>query len=344
MILFNNDVEMLVLNKPISIEWDIFYSCNFKCLHCRNGSIYSKEFKDESYYKHLINRMSLLGSNYLTIGGGEPFLYSKLLNLIDYGDSLGFKCRVLSNGWFIEKNLHSIMESNIWGIQISLDGLKSTHEHIRGVKGSFDIATNAIRLLAENGVNVVVSMTINSLNYLEVETVAELCRDLGATGFGARPVICIGNSASNNFLDLNPIQYKESLAQIYKLQLRFKGEFPIKCGDPLFSIVNKEREKIVDSGIKVFGGCDIGLATLRVDPYGNVTPCSMLPNFILGNVFEDNLKNIWKNSPSLKVFRNKEKFTENCATCKFKYMCGGCRARALSNGNILGNDPKCFIK
>jgi len=45
-----------------------------------------------------------------------------------------------------------------------------------------------------------------------------------------------------------------------------------------------------------------------------------------------------------KALRNRDRLRGSCGTCPYKYVCGGCRARALAyTGDILGSDPGCIL-
>jgi radical SAM protein with 4Fe4S-binding SPASM domain len=77
-----------------------------------------------------------------------------------------------------------------------------------------------------------------------------------------------------------------------------------------------------------------------VEPNGDVQPCVFIP-IKIGNIREQRLVDIWRNSPVLKEIRNREKF-EGCGECEHKYICGGCRARAYGYFNDLkAPDPSC---
>ena len=51
----------------------------------------------------------------------------------------------------------------------------------------------------------------------------------------------------------------------------------------------------------------------------------------------------WKNNEILRELRNKDILEGNCGECKYRYYCGGCRARAYGyTGNYLASDPGCI--
>jgi MoaA/NifB/PqqE/SkfB family radical SAM enzyme len=82
--------------------------------------------------------------------GGEPLLYNGILGLIRYASSLGFRTGLNTNAYLIDKSLaKEICQSRLWSITISLESHKeSTHDFIRGMKGSYRKAIEAVDHLA----------------------------------------------------------------------------------------------------------------------------------------------------------------------------------------------------
>ena len=63
-----------------------------------------------------------------------------------------------------------------------------------------------------------------------------------------------------------------------------------------------------------------------MEPNGTITPCVFFKRTI-GDIRKDDFSDIW-NSKVLNDIRNREKLKGYCGECKYKYVCGGCRARA----------------
>lgn len=63
-----------------------------------------------------------------------------------------------------------------------------------------------------------------------------------------------------------------------------------------------------------------------------------------GNIIKDDLKDVWESSPVLKAVRNRDEFEANCGKCPYRYVCGGCRARAYAYfKNLKAPDPGCLL-
>ena len=70
-------------------------------------------------------------------------------------------------------------------------------------------------------------------------------------------------------------------------------------------------------------------------------PCGYF-DLVVGNVREQPLADIYKNSQILKDMREQTKLNGACGMCRFKTLCGGCRARAYAvTGDYMSTDPNC---
>jgi len=90
------------------------------------------------------------------------------------------------------------------------------------------------------------------------------------------------------------------------------------------------------------GGCGAGRFYCAVSPEGNVQPCVFLP-INVGNLKTEKLEKIWSDSSVFKILRDRNNLKGRCGRCEFKYVCGGCRARAFGYHNdYLMPDPGCI--
>ena len=98
----------------------------------------------------------------------------------------------------------------------------------------------------------------------------------------------------------------------------------------------------VKSVAEFIGGCGAGRIYAGIQPNGDVIPCVFLP-ISVGNIRNKEFKEIWEKSPILNKLRDKDLIKGFCGTCPYRYVCGGCRARAYAYFNdILAPDPGCI--
>ena len=79
---------------------------------------------------------------------------------------------------------------------------------------------------------------------------------------------------------------------------------------------------------------------------GNIEPCVFFP-LTLANIKDfksgEDFLEFWKNNKVLNDLRNKDAI-EICWDCRYRYVCGGCRARAFAYyKDYLKPDPGCII-
>lgn len=116
--------------------------------------------------------------------------------------------------------------------------------------------------------------------------------------------------------------------------------FLVGSNDPLWLVFKgKEIVKHLNKNY-LCGGCTAGVTAISINPNLTVTPCPRL-SVNAGDLKKDSLETIWKESVVFKNLRNRDLF-EGCASCRFKYVCGGCRGSALAHGSYLGKDPHCW--
>ncbi len=91
------------------------------------------------------------------------------------------------------------------------------------------------------------------------------------------------------------------------------------------------------------GGCGAGRLYCALQPNGDVSPCVFMPGLIVGNIRESSFMDIWEKSEVMLRLRDRSLLKGHCGNCKYRHVCGGCRARALGYFNdIMAPDPGCI--
>ena len=143
--------------------------CNFRCQHCFVDFASKRDLKLEDYQR-LAGEVGRVF--WLDVAGGEPFLRKDLVELV-----ASFDAEVVhlhTNGAFEDRTvevceeLSRRMPSQL-GIALSLDGLRSTHDAIRGEPGNFDAVWDVFeRLKAMPGVSVYINTVLTNRNEGEI--------------------------------------------------------------------------------------------------------------------------------------------------------------------------------
>ena len=278
------------------------YRCNLKCKMCvpfPDGKYKDKEMSIENI-KTIFDSNFLLSQNCLVeLSGGEPFLHRDIVDIITVLLNLGYKVGITTNGWFTEKVEQIIKinqnKLNQLYISISIDGLESEHDEIRGVHGSFIRAIETIKILKENNVGVHINSVLVDDNLDKVDKIKKY--------FSAY-------NANVTFLPLamfNDDKFPYTKEQSYNIL-------------PLMN--NAINQKYVASrGKTLIKNCSAGETGCFIGADGTVFTC--LPTFrkinnsdefIMGNLadYDYNFKRLY-DSESAKIARNNVKKCIGCA-------------------------------
>jgi radical SAM protein with 4Fe4S-binding SPASM domain len=91
------------------------------------------------------------------------------------------------------------------------------------------------------------------------------------------------------------------------------------------------------------GGCGAGRLYCALEPNGDIEPCVFIP-LAVGNIMRDDFLPLWRDHPVLRKIRRRENFKGYCGICKYRNLCGGCRARACACfGDLAESDPGCIL-
>jgi MoaA/NifB/PqqE/SkfB family radical SAM enzyme len=166
--------------KPLSASLKLTENCQAKCVTCNYWQTRWEDGLDTGKAVDIINRLGNFGIRYLRFTGGEPLLRRDLFQVMQKANMASFKRITLqTNGLLLKKLSKEINDSPITKIAVSIDGLESSNDLIRGIKGYFKLAMEGIRLLKGKQVQVVA--TLNGRSAGELEELADETRRAGAS-------------------------------------------------------------------------------------------------------------------------------------------------------------------
>jgi radical SAM protein with 4Fe4S-binding SPASM domain len=340
---------------PFQVVWDITYACNLRCKHCyaTAGKVLEDELSTEEALK-TIDELDRLGVTILAFSGGEPLVRKDIFKLTKYASKKGMYVALATNGTLISQQMaKKIKKNGVSYLQISLDGLRDTHNSFRGIDNAFDRTIKGIKNAVKYNFFVNISMTVTKLNYKEVPAVIKLCEELGVDWFMHYNFIPTGRGRDIIKLDITPEEREDLLNLLY--EKNFKSNISLLSTAPQFARIalqcdggmvpthfyNVNVGERLKQLTEFIGGCGAGRFYFAIKANGDITPCVFFP-LVIGNVRNDNIEKLWKKSKVFKALRNKDKL-EGCGKCDYRYVCGGCRARAYNYfGDYLKPDIGCI--
>lgn len=173
----------------------IFYvtnRCNARCKHCFFAEHINKGTDEELSLQEIERFAGSLKTRLrsLNLTGGEPVLRPDFVDIcrIFYEANRTVLITFPTNGLLpdrVEATLTAILEGTGLKVnaQVSLDGLRETHDEIRGVAGCFDKALTTLRMLQDlkasfaNLNNVSAISVISRRNYRELGALIDFVKD-----------------------------------------------------------------------------------------------------------------------------------------------------------------------
>jgi len=362
---------------PVAVVWNFTNRCNLNCLHCHQDSspMSSEPELTTSQAFKVIDNMNDAGVAILTFSGGEPLLRKDLYAAVERATDLGMLCTIASNGTLMTRETGvKLAKAGIRRVEIGLDGATAeTHDFLRNHPGSFEATVKGIKNCADLGFDeIATTMPLHAKNVNELEATMKLAEKLGATRFYLNRLIPAGRGIDAEYLDVTPKEKIKSLETLYE---KFRKSVTEGCGMQCYARgmtyyarLGYERSKgqrftvsealsgyekmfqdkfglglsnIVQKMAKGFSGCSVGLTYAGLTASGDLLPCVPAP-IKLGNLVEQNLRDIWVSSKLLNYIRNRRALKGACKACAHKELCGGCRYTAyIAHGDWLGPDTSC---
>src|SRR5579862_4766051 len=112
--------KALKLTIPLSVQLDLTYRCNERCIHCYldhddHGEMTSAEIKT------LLDQMADAGVFFLTLSGGEILMRKDFFEILEYARMLMFCIKLKTNGVMIrEHQAERIRALGVHSVQISI--------------------------------------------------------------------------------------------------------------------------------------------------------------------------------------------------------------------------------
>jgi radical SAM protein with 4Fe4S-binding SPASM domain len=238
------------------------FRCNAECRHCFFAS---GPHRDEVMSTDLgikaIDEAAVLGAEWISFTGGEPFLELALLEpLIAFANELGLKTEIVSNGFWAEtpeKAESALMP--LWGLgldvlNLSIDDFHQEYVPIKHVKNAYDAAKKL-------GLKIVIMTTTSKNNNITAEKIPELLQD--------EKILIIGRS---HVRDPNALLVETPVTPAGR------GE---SIEDPEYMLMTEIQ-------------CNEALRDIGIGPDGSVYPCCgpLAARITLGNLKDSRLKEI----------------------------------------------------
>lgn len=277
--------------------------CNLACRHCFLGSSGRTDLP-LAEVTGAVDEFEAMQGLRLMISGGEPLLHQDFWRINDLVAERDLRPILLSNGTLWDEKTASRLRFQ--EVQISIDGMKESHEMLRG-PGTFERSLAAIQALLATGKAVSVATMVHRGNLDDFDRLAQLVQELGVREWSIDLPSPTGNLAANRELLVDP-----------------------QTAGPLLS--------------RSFGGAihesatgyGCGAHLMAVMASGDVARCGFYADQPVGTL-QEGLAACWRQIKPVNLSRLE-------CDCNFVSDCrGGCRFRASGYNNETGPDlAQCY--
>jgi radical SAM/SPASM domain protein of ACGX system len=291
---------------------------------------------------------------YFYITGGDPLLHKDFWRLLELLKSKNISFSLMGNPFHLTREVcGKLYACGCERYQLSLDGLKYTHDSIRK-SGSFDTTLEKIPCIRNAGMRSVIMTTVSGTNINEIPRLIDIVVEHGVDVFAfarycpTRGVIDAGIAdAFEKSVRLEPEQYRQFLDLCWNKFEQYKDcDTTFNLKDHLWTLYLYEKglytiPEDLDSET-IYDGCNCGIGHLTILPSGDIYACRRMKS-VIGNVFINRLSDVFLGE-KMDAYRSFEKF-EKCAKCELLRFCRGCPAVAYSSThNSYDADPQCWKK
>jgi len=349
---------------PLIVVWNFTNRCNLRCAHCYQDATAGGS-DDELTLDEKMALLDQMDRHYLAMvafAGGEPTMSPDLLPAIARCRQIGMHVSVATNGTTMTRDRAAgLAEAGARYVEVSLDSVHpDKHDRFRGVPGMWARSVEGMRnIVATPGLRLGVAICITQNNVDEAEEMIRFAIDIGAECIAHFNFIPVGRGVGMIDEDITPQQRERLLALLDRtMQAGRIGVISTapQLGRHCLSHAAYPGSRTAcshagsGSGAKArvvaryLGGCGAGRTYACIQPNGDVTPCVYMPHAVMGNVRHAEYPDIWREHPLWETLNDRDAFTHHCGTCRFKFYCGGCRARADAYfGDPAAGDPGCVF-
>lgn len=310
---FFNDIPQLV-----SLHIEILSQCNERCIHCyipheKKTSVMSSEM-----FFDILEQARQMNILNVTLSGGEPLLHPNFIAFIRKCNLYNLSVNVLSNLTLLTQDIIDEMKKNpLLSVQTSLYSMDGKiHDSITHSHGSFEKTMSAILVLLENHIPVQISCPIMKQNMHCYKAVMQWGSQhnirvnsdyiiIGRYDHSNDNLKC--RLSGNDIRTLIEQDYVNGSLTVQKVQNEIDQKGKFQPDDYI---------------------CSVCTSSLCISEDGNVYPCAGWQDYILANINEYKLCDIWNNSPKIKHLRDlRRRDVPKCLECENKDFCSMCMVR-----------------
>ncbi|HAH20733.1 MAG: hypothetical protein A2Y00_07410 [Omnitrophica WOR_2 bacterium GWF2_43_52] len=337
---------------PEAITFFLTRLCNLRCKMCGqwgdSGASKTHEHSALSTRLSLVEIKKVLDEisrfkPHITIFGGEPLMHPEALEIMRSIKAKGLHCLIITNGVMLSNFAENLVNAGIDELNISIDGQRELHDHIRGLAGAFDKIAGGVdsindfkKKFSKNKPLINLQCTINQYNYERLDELLEVAARFKANSLTFHNLIFLNQGAierQKKFDGLLGCSSKEWEGFVFepgidpqKLYQTLKAVLSQKHPFKVDYFPNFSKESLTayydDAYMPENYGrrCVSPWMCAYIFPDGEVKPC-LNSSYSFGNIKENDFSEIWNSKKAVEFRRllKKNKIFPACVRCTELY-------------------------
>jgi len=302
---------LLEKRSPVAARINLNNRCAYRCTYCNVWNTPTKEMTTKEVFS-LIDQLKKLGTERISISGGEPMLRKDIGKIISYCKKQKISTDMNTTGFAFDRRIGEIRDLDL--IKFSLDGNEESHDPVRG-KGTFRKTMNSIEIACKNKMkfSFAATLTRKSTNVENIDFLLQLSKRYNT--FTAFQPLKEMHKGVKDISHLAPEkeQYKEAIHfLIAKKKEKAWAKHIRNSLQGLLHIEDWPRYKQLK--------CHAGDIFIIIQPNGDIIPCDRIKDTYkepIPNFLDQGLENSFNSLPKV-----------HCSGCGF---CGALELNFISN-------------
>lgn len=350
---------------PKRIYFEMTRACNLACRSCFNASRYPLPGELSKAEVLEVNRQAwALGVFEIRYTGGECTTLPWFPEVVADARRRGFYISMGSNGVYTDAQIDWLVAAGVDWLIVSLDGGAETNDWVRG-PGTFERVVYSLRELSRRtSMRLRINMVVARHNLKDIEAVARVAEEYSVEGVNLIPLRPYGRSLKRMAAQMfDQHGFYDFIREVDRLRRRH----PRVAFSTTIDLLDPQATTSHDLMVQKKQTCAAGVEACVIGPRGHVYGCSYSPAsfpdegddegqrlFVAGNLREESLGAIWRDSQRWQVFRDLERYKHpKCHGCAhYAVRCSGScpimawyEQRRDGGKHNLGAycDPYCFV-
>ena len=140
---------------PLVMMLEPLFRCNLECIGCGKIQKPNEILKQNMSPEQCFKAVKECGAPVVSIAGGEPLMHPEIVDIVEGLVKMKKFIYLCTNAILLKDFLDRLPLSPYLTLSIHLDGMEEDHDRVVDQKGTFKLATEAVREAKKKGFRVI---------------------------------------------------------------------------------------------------------------------------------------------------------------------------------------------